>query len=211
MHRQLVDTMLFAGSTNVNLMTANPTLGGYQLWTILHELGHALGLAHPYDSGHGTNPWSSKDITGDTPLDNVRYTVMSEERGEFNNPDGKPKSGTSGLPVSLMALDIAAMQEMYGPKDYATDNSTYILGNKGAVTTVAENAVTLGQAFYCIWDTGGQDIIRYNGTNRVFIGSNDATLQTTDSGDTAYLAFLASLQQSYQWGQLPTPIKNELF
>ncbi len=64
------------------------------LGVILHELGHALGLKHPY-SGTFTLPAA---------VENKKFTVMSETR----NPD--TKGGADGLQL----FDVLALQDAWG-------------------------------------------------------------------------------------------------
>jgi serralysin len=78
------------------------TNGSYGLLTLLHEMGHTLGLKHPgnYNAGGGgtPGPYLSKAD------DNRRNTIMSYYGA----------SGISANPQTLMAYDIAALQYLYG-------------------------------------------------------------------------------------------------
>jgi Ca2+-binding RTX toxin-like protein len=76
--------------------------------TIIHEIGHAMGLKHPFE------PYPNGAISADR--SNIEFTVMSYSSflsGEVNvnantiAPDGSSVSG-------YMMYDIAALQAMYG-------------------------------------------------------------------------------------------------
>jgi len=156
-------------------MTATPDLAGdgeYANWTILHEIGHGLGLKHTHKESNGR----ALDTVGRF-MDNERYSVMS-----YN---GSARAFEYGHAVSFMALDIAAIQALYGAEDYATSDSTYTLVNAGGGLNLEEGEARIGRAYYCIWDSFGSDKIDYGSSGRaVLINLNDATLETGSiSGD----------------------------
>jgi serralysin len=79
--------------------------------TMLHELGHALGLKHPFEDG----------ATLPAEYDNVRYTLMSYTALpdwrylEVVDSASGPKVETySAAAVTPMVFDIAAIQQRYG-------------------------------------------------------------------------------------------------
>jgi len=101
--------------------------------TVLHEIGHALGLKHPHDNSSGRSFAS----LGIDQLDSEMFTVMSYA-------EIPAATLSSGHPATPMLLDILAIQEIYGPNmTYHTGNDVYILKNNGVLQT--------------IWDAGGND------------------------------------------------------
>lgn len=113
----------------------NPVKGTYGYLTYLHELGHALGLKHPHESG---------SVTPEPGEDQLKYSVMSYRDFAGDNLAGY---GSSFFPTSLMLNDIAALQFLYGA------NMTYATGN----TTYSWSATS--RVYETIWDAGGIDMI----------------------------------------------------
>jgi serralysin len=99
--------------------------GSYGWQTLIHELGHAMGLKHPgaYNAGGGTTPGPYLPKT----LDNRSVSIMS-----YNNPTQSTVvtlTGTStdtsyslststaaSTPSTYQVTDIAALQYLYGAK-----------------------------------------------------------------------------------------------
>ena len=147
--------------------------GGLGFSTIIHEALHGLGLAHPHD---GNTIFAGLDDTqnrfpfgyyGDFALNQEIYTIMSYNRGLNTNPSG---SNNTGAAVGPMALDIAALQALYGTNPtHASDSDEYVLPDSNS-------------DWQAIWDTGGIDTIRYDGARATTIDLRPATLQYGEGG-----------------------------
>ncbi len=124
----------------VNLPGSTVGEGGYQVWTngsritdwdgfavfdngyditnhvstILHEIGHAMGLQHSWDSGLLTSAY-----------ENGHYTLMSYT----------PDPNWGGDNDTMMLFDILALQDIWGAADYNTGNTTYT-GSRTATVDV---------------------------------------------------------------------------
>ncbi|MEL6927714.1 MAG: matrixin family metalloprotease, partial [Cyanobacteria bacterium J06600_6] len=125
------------GNSNFRL---KPGAEGFKI--LIHEIGHGLGLGHPHDTSRGLSttflgiPNGDDDNQGLYRLNQGVWTTMSYNNG-FNG---------RGFESTPMALDIAAVQHLYGANDsYAAGNDTYKLADSDSYTA--------------IWDTGGIDTI----------------------------------------------------
>ncbi|WP_225204741.1 M10 family metallopeptidase [Novosphingobium huizhouense] len=108
--------------------------GTYNFMSIMHEIGHALGLKHPFDG--------AKIPAG---FDNRRFTIMSytdPEKVWWRNPD---TGATTYLIKSPMVYDILAIQKIYGANtSWHTGDDVYEFSPKAP-------------SFEAIWDAGGTD------------------------------------------------------
>jgi Ca2+-binding RTX toxin-like protein len=130
-----------AGRPNgLNLPGANDPTGYVYEFVLPHEIGHALGLRHPFDVGLGVN---SED---DTPENTTKYTILGYTRhgGELRNS------------TSYQLYDIAALQYLYGRNNTLnagdTSYSTFDEQTPGLTGLVRDQ-------IFSIWDGGGDDTI----------------------------------------------------
>ena len=155
---------------------SNLQQGSYGFITILHELGHGMGLAHPHDGGDHADAtifpgvrdaWS----TGKFGLNQGIWTTMTYNDGWDVAPAVSDDYGYQG---TLMALDIAALQELYGANmSTATGDDEYQL----PVTQAA------GTFWSCIWDADGTDTITNDGSSiDCTINLNPAPLTGSNAG-----------------------------
>lgn len=153
--------------------------GGFSYAVILHEFGHAHGIAHPHDTGGGSEVMlgvaGAQGSLGVYNLNQGVYTVMSYNDAWQLHPDGPSAFTVAGIDngwsASLSAFDIAVLQARYGVHDHNTGDTVY------ALTDIADDA-----NYQTIWDTGGTDTISYGGALDAQIDLTAATLDYTPTG-----------------------------
>lgn len=122
--------------------------GTFAYYTLLHEIGHALGLKHPFTSS-SDGGGGSLTGTGDASWDMRVFTLMSYTQ-LADHPDA---IGFTISPTTPMLLDIAAIQSLYGT------NYAYNAGD----TVYSFNDAAGQYYFQTIWDGGGRNAIAYAG------------------------------------------------
>lgn len=126
--------------------------GGYGFITLVHEIGHGLGLAHPHDGGGDGQVFPGVGSSADTGRDDLNqgiWTLMSYIDGWATEFPAHAEDGW-GWQAGPMAFDIAAIQAVYGTNACTrTGDDLYALPLSNGP----------GAFWSCIWDAGGLDAI----------------------------------------------------
>ena len=152
----------------------NPVPGSYSWMSIIHESGHALGLKHGHEF-----PAVSFD------RDSVEYTVMT-----YRSYPGQAGNGyvneTWGYPSTMMALDIAALQRMYGPNfSFNAGDTVYSWSpsnGQSFVNGVGGPVPGGNRVFMTVWDAGGTDtydLSNYSGSMAIDLRPGEFSLFST--------------------------------
>ena len=96
--------------------------------TLLHEIGHALGLTHPFENGFQELPPVDLAVL-DGELDYCRYSAMSYDY--YPDSVHERELVRESPALTFMPLDIEALQFLYGAAGDA-DNDLYVLREPGS-------------------------------------------------------------------------------
>lgn len=148
----LPDTSAEAGDVWFNTVSRSytqPWKGEYAYLTVLHEIGHTLGLEHPHESGMPVE------------RDTMEYTVMSYRSYIGASVTSGYINETWGFAQSLMMDDIAAVQYLYGANYAANSGNTVYTWSPDTgemfVNGIGYGAAGENRIFLTVWDGGGSD------------------------------------------------------
>ncbi len=144
---------VWLNNTSVSQNSLN--VGSYSYFTVLHEIGHALGLAHPGDYNAAPGVSITYNANAQFIQDSHQYSVMSY----FD--EGNTTQSVGGYPDTLMMFDLLALHMQYGANyDYHADNTIY---GFNATVGGAYDFETNNNPLLSIWDGSGTDTIDLSG------------------------------------------------
>ncbi len=136
----------------------NPQLGDYGWDTVFHEMGHALGLKHPHDTG-GTYVVPANQ-------DAMELSIMSYRSYAGGSVTGGYTNETGGFDQTFMQNDIAALQYMYGANFSGPKNNIYSFSSttgEMSINGVGQGVPTDNRILRTIWDGGGHVTYDFSG------------------------------------------------
>lgn len=161
-----------------NSATGGLSRGGLGFTTLLHEIGHGIGLDHSH-ADYLDDPYvfpgvgTDSAAPGDNGLNAELYTLMSYRDGPDLRPTYSGYVHNWGKAGGPMAFDIAAIQNLYGANTSTrTGDDVYTLPSTDG----------LGTYWTAIWDAGGSDTIAHDGSEGAVIDLRTATLDNAAGG-----------------------------
>ena len=178
----------WAGEVWLNAPSYNglysPDPGDYYFMTILHEVGHAIGLSHPGAYNGGSPTYANNAVYAQ---DTHQWTVMSYFNASNTGADWNGGSGWQ-YAQTPMVHDILAVQAIYGadPTTRTGDTTYGFNSNAGhSVFDFSQNASPV----LSIYDAGGTDTLDLSGfSQRALIDLEPGTYSSA-GGTTSSMKF----------------------
>ena len=146
-------TAVYGGDSFIGTSARNPVAGNYSWFTMLHELGHSLGLAHGHTGGN-FGPLPSN-------VDSMEFSIMTYRSYIGQSTVGGLTNESWGLAQTYMMLDIAALQYMYGADFTSNSGNTVYTWSPTTGASYVDGLLAINpganRIFQTIWDGGGID------------------------------------------------------
>lgn len=181
---------VWTADPSVNWTNAWLQYDGYGRTTLIHEVGHSLGLSHPgnYNFGDDNNGDGIPDpisYLGDAfyAQDSQQYTIMSyfsmqETGGQAINA----ALFILGNPQTPLLHDILTIQAKYGADPTTRTGNTNYFSNSNAGNAVYDLAQN-PYPYLSVYDAGGEDTFDFSTANRsVFIDLRPGAFSSAAKG-----------------------------
>jgi serralysin len=126
--------------------------------TLMHEIGHALGISHPGDYNAAPGVTLTYEANAEYYQDSLQYTIMSYFG---SSSTGAVRTSFAATP---MAHDIAAIQSLYGV-NMTTRTGDTVYGFNSNAGRDAFDFTLNSLPVIAIWDAGGKDTLDFSGWN----------------------------------------------
>ncbi|MEC5322339.1 M10 family metallopeptidase C-terminal domain-containing protein [Aurantimonas sp. A3-2-R12] len=144
---------VWLNNTSVSQSSLPP--GGYSFFALLHETGHAVGLAHPGDYNAAPGVTITYNTYAQFREDSHQYSVMSY----FD--ESNTTQTFSSYPDTLLLYDIYALQQLYGVN--ASTRAGHTVYGFNSTAGGVYDFTTNTDPVMSIWDGAGIDTLDVSG------------------------------------------------